>query len=38
MFKTKNELHIDGAILVANPIPEEYEVPYEKWRDGSLKL
>lgn len=30
MFKTKNDLNIDGAILVANPIPEEYEVPYEK--------
>jgi pseudouridine-5'-phosphate glycosidase len=30
MFKTKNELNIDGAILVANPIPEEFEVPYEK--------
>ena len=30
MFKTKNDLNIDGAILVANPIHEEYEVPYKK--------
>lgn len=30
IFKEKKKLGIEGAILVANPIPEEYEVPYDE--------
>ncbi|MCD6159270.1 MAG: pseudouridine-5'-phosphate glycosidase [Kosmotoga sp.] len=30
IFKEKQRLEIEGAILVANPIPVEYEVPYNE--------
>lgn len=30
IIKTKREYHFDGGVLVANPIPEEYEMDYDK--------
>ncbi len=41
IFKAKKELSIKGAILVANPVPEEEEIPYEtmeKWINEALEL
>jgi pseudouridine-5'-phosphate glycosidase len=40
IFKEKQNLSIKGSILVANPIPEEYEIPLsivEKWIAEALK-
>ena len=39
IYKTKNSLGIESAILVANPIPEEYEIPkdiVDKWIDKAI--
>lgn len=33
IFKEKLHLGIKGAILVANPIPKEYEIPFEKMEE-----
>lgn len=39
VFRIKNIYGIKGAILVANPIPEKYEIPYEtmeRWINNAL--
>ncbi len=40
IYKTKNSLGINSAILVANPIPEKYEIQKEivdKWIDKAIE-
>lgn len=39
IFKEKLKLGMQGAVLVANPIPQEYEIPFktmEKWIEEAL--